>query len=141
MMGTPISSESGSATGAMPVFYGMMLAEQFAGATFVQSNLRANTNAAAYAATAAGGYRVAVFNKDENQGLSLVVRLSGSVKNATAWRLEARTLDATEGVTLAGASVEPHAVWAPKAVEHLGVKDGVVHLAVPAASAALLFIK
>lgn len=138
---TPISSESGSATGAMPVFYGMMLAEQFAGATFVQSNLRANTNAAAYAATAAGGYRVAVFNKDENQGLSLVVRLSGSVKNATAWRLEARTLDATEGVTLAGASVEPHAVWAPKAVEHLGVKDGVVHLAVPAASAALLFIK
>ena len=125
----------------MPVYYGMMLAEQFAGAAFVQADLRVNANATAYAAIVEGGYRVAVFNKDESKAINLAIRLPGVIKTATAWRLEAPSLDATEGVTLAGASIEPHAVWAPKAVEHLGIKNGVVQLAVPAASAVLIFVE
>jgi len=138
---TPIASEVGAPVHAMPVYCGMMLANAFAGTTLMQTELRSTANATGYAARARNGYRVAIFNKDESRGLALSFRVPQKMKKVTAWRLLAPALDSIEGVTLAGAAVEPHGVWAPKTVEAIMVQDGVASLQVPAASAALLFLE
>ena len=72
--------------------------------------------------------------------MELSVRTPRAMKKAEAWRLVAPALDATEGVTLAGAAIEAHGVWAPKTVEPIAVKDGVARLRLPAASAVLVFL-
>jgi Glycosyl hydrolase family 79 C-terminal beta domain len=138
---TPIATERGTLPKAMPIYYGMMLANQFAGATFVKSELRTDANATAYAAIVEGQYRVAVFNKGASHAISVAIRLASAAKKATAWRLEGPSLDATEGVTLAGSSVGSHAQWAPKKIEQLIVENGAVSMRIPAASAVLLFIE
>jgi hypothetical protein len=125
----------------MPVFYGMLLANQLAGDRFlhVQGKLE-GVNATAYAAQGERGYKVAVFNKDAGKAVDLSVRAPGKMRRATAWRLQAPELEATEGVTLAGAEILEHGAWSPKAVETVAVKDGVARIQIPASSAALVFL-
>jgi hypothetical protein len=138
---SPIQSEPSRAVKAMPVFYGMLLANQLAGDRFlhVQGKLE-GVNATAYAAQGERGYKVAVFNKDAGKAVDLSVRAAGRVRSATAWRLQAPALEATEGVTLAGAEILEHGAWSPKAVETVAVKDGVARIHIPAGSAALVFL-
>lgn len=145
---TPISSEPGAPVKAMPILYGMMLANQFAGCTPLKvEGMPEGVNATAYAARDAHGCKLAIFNKDERQSLDLAIRISdlavqvpGNARSATAWRLRGPALDATEGVTLAGAEAQDHGQWSPSSVERLEVKQGAAHIHVPAASAALLFL-
>ena len=54
--------------------------------------------------------------------------------------MQAPALDSTEGVTLAGAEIEPHAQWTPKIVEPIALEQGIPRIHVPAASAALIFL-
>jgi hypothetical protein len=136
---TLIASERGGVVHAMPIFYGMMVANVLAGMTMMDTKLGGGGNATSYAATGPEGTRVAVFNKDGGRGMDLSIRTPRGMKTATAWRLRAPGLDATEGVTLAGAAVGEHGVWAPKTVEPVAVRDGAARLQVPAASAALVF--
>lgn len=136
---TPIATEQGEPIHAMPIYYGMMLAEQFAGATLVESDLKTSANATAYAAAAGEGYRIAVFNKDENQSIELKVSAPHSIRRATAWRLRAPALDSTVGVTLAGSSIEPHAQWKAKDSERPVVEAEHTQVSIPAGSAVLLF--
>ena len=138
---TPIATEKGSAPHAMPIYYGMLLAQQFAGATFVASQLTGIGNTTAYAATVSGGCRVAVFNKHANQAMDLLIKGPGAFKKATGWTLRAPSLDATANVTLAGLPIEAHARWQARSDIPIPIKDGTVLLSVPAASAALLFLE
>ncbi len=138
---TPIFSDPGSAMRAMPIFYGMMLANQLAGGTPL--NVEGNpqgVNATAYAAKRDQGLRVAVFNRDERQAVELSIRAPRKAQSATAWRMQAPQLDSTEGVTLAGAEILAHGQWSPKAVEPVEVSNGIPRIRIPAASAALLFL-
>jgi hypothetical protein len=138
---TPIFSESNSPVRAMPIFYGMMLANQFAGDVLLRVDGKIEgANATAYAARHKSGFKVAIFNKDESQAVELSIRAPGKVRHATAWRLQAPALDATEGVTLAGAEILAHGLWSPKVVEPVEIRNGIPRLRVPAASAALLFL-
>jgi len=130
----------GGVVHAMPIFHGMMVANALAGMTMMDAKLRGGGNATAYAATGPKGTRVAVFNKDGGRGMDLSIRTPRGVKTATVWRLRAPGLDATEGVTLAGAAVSEHGVWAPKTIELIAVRDGFARLRVPAASAALVIL-
>jgi hypothetical protein len=138
---TPIQSEPGRDVRAMPIFYGMMLANQFAGDEML--NLRVDmlgVNATAYAARHDRGYKVAIFNKDESWALDLSIHAPRRIRSATAWRMQAPALDSTEGVTLAGAEIEAHAQWRPGIVEPIATEHGIPKVQVRAGSAALLFL-
>jgi hypothetical protein len=138
---TPIQSEPGSEMKAMPVFYGMLLAGQFAGLDLLRvEGDMLGVNATAYAARQKQGYKVAVFNKDESRALELLIHAPRRIESAIAWRLQAPALDSTEGITLAGAKIEARAQWSSKVVEHVEVGNGGLHFRVPAVSAALLFL-
>lgn len=141
---TPIFSEPDSPVKAMPIFYGMLLANQFAGSTMMQvDGLQADgeiagANATAYASRHQSGFKIALFNKDALKAVDVSVRLPGDLHKATGWRLQAPTLDATEGVTLAGADIRAGA-WRPRVVEPVVVKGGIARIRIPASSAALMF--
>jgi hypothetical protein len=137
---SPLQSEPGREPKAMPVFYGMMLANQFIGHTMlrVESDVK-GVNLTAYAARRGQSVKVALFNKDEHEGALLSIRSEHLVRTAAAWRLQAPSLESTVGVSLAGAEIQAEAHWTPRA-EALEVRNGVTHLIVPAASAALLFV-
>jgi hypothetical protein len=144
---TPISTEPRMPVKAMPIFYGMLLANQLAGGTpLLVQGLPDNVNATAYATRDDQGFKVAIFNKDERQALNLSLPAprnakKENMKTAAVWRLEAPALDSTEGVALAGAQIEAHAQWSPKKIEQLLVKGKSAHIHVPAASAALVFLR
>ncbi|MDR3775042.1 MAG: glycosyl hydrolase family 79 C-terminal domain-containing protein, partial [Terracidiphilus sp.] len=133
---TPIFSEPGAAVKAMPIFYGMMLANQFAGATmmWVEGKIEGAT---AYAARLASGFKVAIFNKDAVKAVDVSLRMPAVMHRATSWGLTAPALDSTEGVTLAGAEVREGA-WSPRVVEPVAVKNGVARIRIPAGSAVLV---
>jgi hypothetical protein len=137
---TPIFSEPDSPVKAMPIFYGMLLANQFAGGMMLQVDGKIDgANATAYAARHGSGFRVAVFNKDESKAVDVSIRLPGKAHKANAWRLQAPALDATEGVTLAGAEIRA-GTWSPKETEPVEVRKGVVRIRIPASSAAIVFV-
>jgi hypothetical protein len=135
---TPIFSEPDAPVKALPIFYGMLVANQFAGCLMMQvDGTIEGANVTAYAARAGSGYKVALFNKDESKAVDVSLRMSAKMRTATAWRLQAPTLDSTEGVTLAGAEIRA-GVWSPRVVEPVAVKSGVARIRIPASSAALV---
>jgi hypothetical protein len=138
---TPISTEPGSPVKAPPIFYGMMMANQLAGGTPLRvEGMPANVNATAYGAREGRSWKLAIFNKDAQQGLDLSISGPRGMRAAMAWRLQAPALDSTEAVTLAGAEIGEHAVWSPRVVEKITVTHGAARIHVPAASAALVFL-
>jgi hypothetical protein len=138
---TPIRVEPGTPVKAMPIFYGMMMANQLAGGTLLDANLNANgVNATAYAARTAKTIKIAIFNKDATQPLDLSIQSPQRIRSTSAWRLTAPALDATEGVTLAGSEVDPQAHWIPRTTERLETHNS-AQIQVPAASGALVLLE
>jgi hypothetical protein len=138
---TPIAGEVGEEFGARPLFYGMLLANQFAGTrtrevAFSNGGIDAN----AYAGQSRDGWRIAIFNKDPSRTLDLTLGAPPQCHSGSAWRLIGPSLDATTGVSLAGAEVGPDLTWSPRLVESYPVADGQVRLDVPPDSAVLLFL-
>ncbi len=132
-----------------PVFYGMLFAQQFAGATmldvtfdptFKPANAAASgttlarVNATAYAAVRPDGKTIiAVINKDLTN--DIVVHVTGT-NPASILHLSAPAVDSTS-VTFANSAVSIHGVWTPRpssAVVFLR-HNGPVHI--PKAAAAL----
>jgi hypothetical protein len=141
---SPLAGNNQEGYDARPIFYGMMLVQQFAGTRLVANRFdNMGANATAYAASAADGLRIAIFNKDMTQDLSVAIDLAGAkARRAKVWRLQGPALDATSGVTLAGATIaHGNADWQPRDVEKLAMQGGMASLAVPHASAALLFVE
>jgi hypothetical protein len=139
---SPIQSEPGREVKAMPVFYGMVLANQFSGAKMLRADCDLKgANATFYAARREPETLIAVFNKDELTPISLTIRGLMNATSASVWRMQASSLDATEGVTLAGAQIQPQAKWSPRTTESLKVEKEAAHLRVPNASAALVILK
>ncbi|HEX4284516.1 MAG TPA: hypothetical protein VHZ28_05455 [Terracidiphilus sp.] len=136
---SPIQSEAGRAVKAMPVFYGMMAANQLAGCTMMRAECDWHgVNATAYAARGADGVRVAIFNKDADSALRIKVR-GVAARAARVWRLGGPRLDATDGTTLAGTTIGEHAQWKPRA-ETADARGGGMEIAIPAASGAVVFL-
>lgn len=64
---TPIAGDATTGFTARPVFYGMELAREFAGAAFLETKLKTDSaNITAYAAERHGSLLVALFNKDSS---------------------------------------------------------------------------
>lgn len=136
---TPIASEKGRTPAPRPLFYGMLLAQQFAGTRVMKVHLQAATNLTAYAGRDGTGLKVALFNKDAAQPVTIAVQGRGAFKKGSMWRLQAPALDATSNVTLGGSAVGDDGRWFPRA-EPLAIERGAVRVSLPAASAALLFL-
>jgi hypothetical protein len=139
---TPIAGEVNYGFKARPIFYGMMLANQFADTEMKNVVLQAgNINATAYAGKAKDGWRIAIFNKDASSDLDLTVQLPEQANSANIWRLTGPRIDATNDVSLAGAVIGPDLSWEPETIEKCSVNNNQCRLTIPHFSAALLFLK
>jgi hypothetical protein len=136
---TPVAGSRESGFKARPVYYGMKLACLLAGGRMRAAAFdAAQPGVTAYAADfGSGATRVVVINKDETSDLQ--VRIA-STHPGVLWRLEAPSLTATTGVTLAGAAIDAAHGWKAKAEEHVKSRDGSLGFTVKAASATALFI-
>ena len=134
---TPIATEQGSMAAARPVYYGMLLAGQFAGSTMQTVEPAQDGLLKAYAAERNGETMIALVNKSSSSGRRVAIRADKPFDRATLLRLTAPALDATEGVELGGASVSSDGTWSP-GVEPLHVGKAALQVVVPAASAAVL---
>jgi hypothetical protein len=139
---TPIAGELGVGFTARPIFYGMLLANQFAGASthYVTLKDTNGVNVTAYAGEKDGQLRLAIFNKDDARDLNLKMRIPAKYKDAKVWRLIGPALDATSGVTLAGDEVSTSGTWSPAKTETRQIATDGVMLEMPRASAALVML-
>jgi hypothetical protein len=135
---TPIAGSRELGFKARPVLYGMKLASVLAGGRMRPVSLGVvQPMATAYAADMEGaGTRVVIINKHASSNLQ--VRLE-SRHGAKIWRLEAPSLTATAGVTLAGAPLDAANPWKPIREEQVTSEAGFLTINVGAASAVALF--
>ncbi|MGA3080797.1 MAG: glycosyl hydrolase family 79 C-terminal domain-containing protein [Terracidiphilus sp.] len=137
---SPIVGSIGSGFAARPEFYGLMLAQEFAGRGLERTTLKAKgANLTAYAAGGDGAPGlVAVFNKDARDAQVTISGAAGGFKRAVVERLLAPAIDSKQGVTLRGATVESDGQFHPRAGEPLTAQSGKLSVRVQAYSAALI---
>ncbi|MGC1548798.1 MAG: hypothetical protein WA777_09720 [Rhodanobacter sp.] len=139
---SPIAGDFGLGFYARPLYYGLLLAQQFGGAQFIDTELTANgANLTAYAADKQGRRLVALFNKDLQRDMDLRVELGKTATRAQIWRMQARSLEEVHEVTLAGSEVDKDGHWAPKEVEAAQLAGDHFTIHLPRGSAALAFIE
>jgi hypothetical protein len=126
---------------ARPLFYGMMAVEAFAGAKLAKTEFDTQgANATAYAGVKDNLWRVALINKDAHRDLKVNLALPAKSRLAQVWRLTGPSLEAIDGVALAGAQVAADdAHWQPRA-ESLRAASDRLSFHLPRASAAVLFL-
>jgi hypothetical protein len=138
---TPIATEQGEIAEARPVYYGMLLAQEFAGATMlaleaVQSQPEL---LGAYAAEKNGKIMVALVNKASFGDRDVVITADKPFHRAALSRLTGPGLDATHGIEFGGTAVGSDGTWSIRN-EFLPVRNGALHVTVPAASGALIYL-
>ena len=138
---TPIAGDTPQGFTPRPVYYGMLLAERFAGSTFVQADLSAltgNQNVTAFAAKASLGiWKLAIFNKAAEAQTIRLRGLPGSKDLSVEW-LQAPAIDSHTGVTFGGSAVGPAGEFNPKAQAKVTIRHGGGTLQLPAYTAAYL---
>jgi hypothetical protein len=138
---TPIAGSSDEGFSPRPIFYGMLLASQFAGAVSIAVDFNPKgVNATAYAAKTEGDVRVAILNKDAASDLRVVLYPGVRTRIARVWRLSAPALDATDGVTLAGSPIGADGSWSPREEVLRPNAEGLIPIDVGRASGALVFL-
>lgn len=105
---TPIAGDTPQGFTARPVYYGMMLAQHFAGSTMVEANLtglNGNQNVTAFAARDAGhGRKVAIFNKAATP-VTVAIQGIEAARTASVLWLQGPSIDSHDGVTFGGSAV------------------------------------
>jgi hypothetical protein len=137
---SPIVGSIGSGFEARPEYYGLMLAQQFAGRTLHRVTLDTQgANLTAYAA-GRGGEKglIAIFNKDGRDAEVNFAAAAYDFKQASIERLEAPAIDSKLGVTFKGAAVGIDGHFHPRPGELLNAQSGKLNVRVAAYSAALI---
>ncbi len=137
---SPIVGSIGAGFTTRPEYYGLMLAQQFAGRSLHGTTLHAHgANVTAYAAAAEGAtVLVAVLNKDSRDLEMMIAEPPAGFKRATVESLEAPAIDAKDGVTLNGHAVTSAEQFQALLGESLKLKSGKLSVRIPAYSALLL---
>jgi len=140
---SPFAGNRSEGFSARPLFYAMMMVEQFANTRLIATAFEARgANATAYAAKTADGLRIALFNKEPSADFEIEIDLNTAARGATLWRLTGPRLDAISGIALAGAQIAPgSADWQPATVETVRVAGRSLTVSLPRASAALIFAR
>ena len=140
---TPIAGSIADGFTARPVYYGMLLAENFVGSTLVEAKLGgqiASTNVTAFAATQGKQYKLAVFNKSSSPVSVAIDGLAASGPSAAVTLLQAPAIDSKDGVTLGGSVVGKDGSFTPKPQSMLAIRHGKATLQLPPYTAALITI-
>jgi hypothetical protein len=136
---TPIAGDTAQGFVARPVYYGMLLAQRFAGSTLVEANLSGQSDAQNVTAFAAKsgprGFRLAIFNKSSAQERIEITGLPAS-RNAQVWWLKAPAIDSYDGVTFGGARIDAGEAFHPQPEGPVSVKNGRASIEMPGYSAA-----
>lgn len=138
---TPIAGDTPLGFVARPVFYGMMLAQQFAGSTFVEASLSAQNNTQNVTAFAAKnsshGLKLAIFNK---AAASVRINLKGlpDARHARVWWLKAPAIDSLDGVTFGGSRIGTDGAFHPRTEAQLKIVGGRGSLDLPGYTAAYI---
>jgi hypothetical protein len=137
---TPIAGTLADGFTARPVYYGMLLAENFAGATMTATTLSTQSetqNVTAFSALDHGRVKLAVFNKAPDP---MTVKFEGakSARNGKIFWLQAPRIDSKEGVTFGGAAVGSQGEFHPNAQTPLAFGHGAASLKMPGYSAAYI---
>jgi len=136
---TPIATEQGHVAEARPVFYGMLMAQEFAGATMQSLEPATTGMLRAYAAEKKDRTIIAIVNKASSGDNRVRITCEKAFQHATLWRLTAPALDAVAGIEFGQDVVNSEGSWNPRSVP-LQIRNGSLQVDVPAASAALLFL-
>ena len=139
---TPIAGDVGAGFYARPLYYGLLLAQQFGGGQFIDTALNADgSHLTAYAAAKQGRRLLAVFNKDMQRDVDLRVEAGAAALRARVWRLQAPSLEDVHEVRFAGCEVGSAGEWSPRHEEVVPVSAGSFTLHLPRGSAALVFVE
>ncbi len=138
---TPISGDTPEGFKARPVYYGILLAERFAGSTFAEASLsqQADTqNVTAFAAKSPShGWKLAIFNKAAARVTVKLTGLEGAESGAVQW-LRAPAIDSHDDVTLGGSAVGPAGAFKPQTQDKVKIAHGRGMLEIPAYTAAYI---
>ena len=137
---TPIAGDTSTGFNARPVYYGMLLAGRFAGATMVSCSILQQTdatNVTAFAARAGKTQRLAIFNKGAAPVRLKLGGIKGARHLACEW-LQGPSIDSHTGILLGGSSVGPAGEFSPKKQLTVNLHGGRGELTVPAYTAVLL---
>lgn len=139
---TPIADAGGTVVEARPIYYGMLLFTRVGAGTMldVHAQLAGSANVTAYAVRSVdrSSLAVVIVNKEAATRAHATIDFGGQVTAANVVRLEGPAIDATSGVTLGGAAVDPTGAWTPNAPDPLPLVGTTTTLDVPPASAALV---
>jgi hypothetical protein len=116
---TPIATDKEGNSSARPIFSGMLLAQQFAGAKLLATSLNSGgANVTAYAAKQNGELLLAVFNKSDHpvairaEGLDGWKAAAGkSHASSRIFTLSAPALDSKQGVSFAQTAATADSPW------------------------------
>jgi hypothetical protein len=139
---TPIADTAGAVVGARPIFYGLLFFSKIVPGSMVATTttLEQNLDLSAYAVQSAdkSSLDVVLVNKDPTTAVHATINAGATVASASALRLAGPALDATTGVTLGGAAVDPSGTWNAAPPETLPVAAATITVDVPPASATLV---
>jgi hypothetical protein len=140
---TPIAGSLEEGFSARPVYYGMLLAERFAGSTLVAAWLSAQTpeqNVTGFAALAGRDWKLALFNKASAPVSLRIGGLDTRKSKAEAMLLHGQAINAKQGVTFGGSSVGPDGTFSPQPQMTFALSRGSGTLQIPAYTAAYIEI-
>jgi len=138
---TPIAGGLEEGFMARPVYYGMLLAERFAGSTLVSTSLSAQSatqNVTGFAATAGREWKLALFNKAPDPVSIQIAGLARTKARADVTLMHGLAIDAKEGVTFGGSAVSPDGSFSPKPQLTVAMQHGAGVLDLPAYTAAYI---
>ena len=134
---TPIAGSLQDGFTARPVYYGMLLAENFAGATITATTVSGQSesqNVTAFSALDHGRVKLAVFNKAPDP---VTVKFEGAKagRGGKVYWLRAPRIDSKEGVTFGGAVVASKGEFHPSPQATVTFRHGAATLKMPGYSA------
>jgi hypothetical protein len=135
---TPIAGGGAQPFVARPLFYGMVMFQQFMnGLMYPVSGVDGTVRA--YASLDPKRHmNVALFNMDENAVAAIELTVAGWNGTLDAMHLAAPSLDSTSGVNFGGSAIQPAGEWHPKKQDEWNVKNGRLRMEMPKASGVLL---
>jgi uncharacterized protein (TIGR03437 family) len=139
---TPIADSNGVVVEARPEFYGVTLFTLAGQGTILQTTISAGgLNATAYAIQAANGaLKIVINNKDTVQNLNVTIRLPQTAQLAQLIQMTGASLDATTGVAIQGAAIQPNGAFSPGSALALPISGSSVSCYVGPLSAVLIQI-
>jgi uncharacterized protein (TIGR03437 family) len=137
---TPIADSDGVVVEARPEFYGVTLFTLAGQGTLQQTTLGAGgLNATAYAIQAANGaLNIIINNKDQVQNLNVAIQLPRAAAAAQLIQMTGASLDATTGIAIQGATIQPDGVFSPSPALALPVSGSTVSCYVSPLTAVLI---